>query len=320
MMDLFDLRDPDVYPEILRLRSSPPPAENSPNWLLETRAWIGAQYIPTPDTERLRQLYGVVRAGCIGQKRQWLGLNSPPVTGKSEMLCHFMLDIVESSGTPWRSRVDGWSHLPCIYVKASSRQQGRGILKAISRFAGLDQRGDEDDLMYRLIQRLPLLQTQVIVLDDAHNFRRASDVATTLTDSLRNIITLPVTFVMAGARLEESALLKQTQVRFHESAEQLRRRHTGMGLESMVLPESNAEFRNLCMAFGRRVRAIPGLTTSGLSDPKTLQRLNRRCGSMPGRALGTLKQATALAIEGDRDVTTERIIASLPDDEQKWHT
>jgi AAA domain len=312
-LDLYSMTDPSVYRDLLRTRHKPPPVAATPEWVEETKLWIHLQYIPTPATEIFGSKVSRVQMLSGGQKRQWLALSGPATAGKTELLSNFLLDLAESTGIPWRTRVGDYTHVPGVYVKASGKQQGAGLLKSICRFCGIDESGHEDDLVARLMHLLPRLGTKVVLVDDAHNYRRVSDIATSLTDSLRNVITLPVTFVFSGVALHDSALLRQTQQRHHESTEQLRSRCTSMTLEPIIVPRDNVAYRHLVTAFGGRIRTIPGMRASGLSEPKMLLRLAQRCAGRPGAILGCLKDAAVLALYEDLDLSATMIEAALPD-------
>jgi hypothetical protein len=304
---MHNLELPGQWPEMIRIRRADPPEDPD-----ELRTWLYAQFVPTPHSRLLVAYIDRVMRRNVSTRRQWLALEGSATIGKSETLKDYLLQMAETSEFEWRSRTDEHLHVPCVYIHADSGQYGAGLLHAICTFCGIPPARTEQLMRTSLEQLLPRLGTKLIVVDDAHYYKRVADRSTRLTDSLRAALRLPVSFVFAGTNLQDSALLRRAGMDDHTS-EQLERRLQPLHFKPLTIPEDNVAIRDMVLAFGRRARRIPGVQPVGLQNSALIRMMVERTKGRPGELLQFLKDATADALLGDRIVSAELIAAVLPE-------
>ncbi|RYB89311.1 hypothetical protein EUA06_15080 [Nocardioides glacieisoli] len=302
---LVNIEDRGAWHEldVLSSRREPFAVNDDPSHVAQ---WIHSVYIVTQrDADLLRAIQTTLRRNGA-TKRHWLAVDGAANTGKSEMLLRFAIGFQRDTDP---APCDDFVRLPIIYVQADSGQQGAGLLRAIAEFAGVPSLGNEDQLRRRLARVLPRLGTVIVIVDDAHMLRRASDRATRLSDSLRATLRLPVTFIFAGAGMHGSALLRIGGPEGYESTDQLRSRHTMLKFEPLRLPRDKDFLRRLLGDYLKTLGALlPHLQTPFRSDNAALTKLIDLTGGKIGAVMGVLKDGTIEAYRSGTPLTSELLL------------
>ncbi len=273
--------------------------------------WIHFQYVPTRQDAAIEEAIDRLLKRHVALNARWLAVDGESTIGKSEAITAILLRRAMAQPDRWYQRADtGALHVPYVYVVATSPST-LDLLRDICEFLGLPTEGKEHEVLKRLKKNLPRLGTRLIVVDEGQMFRRKSAGASTVTDNLRNLLHLSVPFVFVGVDLGASALLRDWGVN-NDTARQLRRRHDMVSLQRLTGPQGVAQIKELVTAFGRRMRRVEGLRTTGLNDSTILAELAIRSEGRPGTMLETLKNAAVLAIHADGDISAQRLDASLP--------
>lgn len=303
----------------LSSRRQPFTADDDPHRVAD---WVQAIYVRTSrDADLIRAIQRTVRRNG-STKRHWLGLDAPANSGKSEMLLRFAIGIHHQAGDRTSDEVDHdeslaarrpqaatFRRVPIIYVQADSGQQGAGLLRTIAEAAGIPSQGNEDVLRRRLTHVLPQLGTLIVIVDDAHMLRRASDRATKLTDSVRASLRLPVTFIFAGAGLHTSALRRVGGPVGYESTEQLHSRHTLLTLAPLTLRNDLDFLRRLIGDYLKILATVlPHLETPFRRDNATLGKLVDATGGKVGALMGLLKDGTVEALHHHNPLTSDLLL------------
>lgn len=131
--------------------------------------------------------------------------------------------LVEELGTS----LDGvHSHIPWAYIEVGAGWGYRDIAEAIQRHLGLpiDARATAAAKIAYLRQMLPLLGTEGVVIDDAHNLRATPD--SSRIDGLKNLLTgMPTSLLFIGlSPMSRSALLTGAAQGKGTSVQQIARR------------------------------------------------------------------------------------------------
>lgn len=247
-----------------RIEDYPPPPCGLDGDVRALARWVaGIGPIPTSD---IRDAYAEVirmldhNAGATYDDARWVAIDGPSHAGKTYTIIAVMLRINDdllSQAT--LSRVEGElvEHIPVIYV-GDQGASSRGLVGSIAAAAGLfaTRSESEADILRRLRMRLPRLGCILIVVDEAHMLRRVG-AGRDLTDNLRRILSLPVSFVFTGAGLRDSALYRRTDITRVPNPEKNMGRSTNTNDGLLEHPEEAAmQLRNRMKAI--RIRAFDG--------------------------------------------------------------
>jgi hypothetical protein len=308
----FDSYSLEGWRRLHAVRSSMRPLREDPRVQTE---WVKTLYVQTARDDLVRAAIKSTVARNGGGLSQWLAIDGFSALGKTDLMVNFAIRFAGiTDGSPARSD-EGYLRVPIILVTPpTSKPGGAAILRAICRFVGIDNPKSEEDAMRKLALILPRLGTEVIAIDDGHMCRRAGDRATTLSDFARTLLRLPVTLVVIGVDLDESAFLKRGRGDLYQTTEQLRRRCTKLPLSPLSLPADKPVLDQMIRRFAGRVAdAIPGMTFSGLKRGTVRQELVHITSGCHGHIWDALKAATIEIIDrGARDVDEESLLMMVP--------
>ncbi|MDL9947319.1 hypothetical protein QSJ19_17385 [Gordonia sp. ABSL11-1] len=154
-------------------------------------------------------------AGAAYDDARWVAIDGPSHVGKTYTIIPVLLRIndmlLRDERPPKREGVKS-VHVPVIYV-GDQGASSKTLVESIAEFAGIFvSRSDvETTILRRLRTILPLIGCLLIVVDEGHMLRRVG-ASRDLTDNLRRLLSLPVSFVFVGAGLRDSALYRRTDV------------------------------------------------------------------------------------------------------------
>ncbi|WP_157108707.1 AAA family ATPase [Aldersonia kunmingensis] len=243
-----------------------------------------------------------------GGSRRWLGIDGPPLVGKTHATAAAMLrvhDQLLDSPPPVRGKGVRAEHIPVVYVSVHGASSAR-LIASIANFVDLPTTKTQraQDTLTQLRNVLPLLGTRLIVVDDAHMLRRVGG-ARDLTDNLKSIIdALPVSFIYAGAGLHDSALLRRTDSADdgYSAAEQMAGRMRRLVLKRYD-PTIAAEVRNWHRKLDlliKRLETIPGFDSTDVRSKEFGHRLFQLADGRTGRSLELLQDCTKRAVREGR--------------------
>ncbi|SDE50516.1 AAA family ATPase [Rhodococcus tukisamuensis] len=263
--------------------------------------------LETPDIARIEAaMLEVIAVNTDrgGGARRWLGIDGPPMAGKTHATATAMLrvhDHLLKSPPPPIARGVRAEHIPVVYVSDQGASWSR-LMRSIAGFVGLPQSKSETgpDILTRLREVLPLLGTRLIVVDDAHMLRRVG-AARDLTDSLKlTLDALPVSFVYVGAGLHDSALLRRTDSAGggYSAAQQMAGRMNRCALNSFdptVDADINRWHRRLHPLI-KRLEQIKGFDSTELRSSEFSHRLFHIADGLTGASIDLLKDCSKKAI------------------------
>lgn len=207
--DRFDLRRFVLHAD--DMAPAPSVVNGSPG---EVTRWINA--VGPIETSELQQIESAMmkllqtNSSTINGARQWLGIDGPPMSGKTfaSVVAAMRIDAQLRNGQP-HDVAEPYEHIPVVIVSGNLGEPAlaRTLLDNIARFIGVVLPSGLAAAIEATAQHLRNLGTLLIVVDDAHFIKRKSG-SRNLTDALKDIIsTIPTSFVFVGAGLEASALL-----------------------------------------------------------------------------------------------------------------
>jgi hypothetical protein len=207
--DRFDL---DKF--VLHIGDMPAPPPLTPNTADAVCAWIAG--IGPIETSEVREIHALIlrllqtNSAAINGARQWVGIDGPPLTGKTFATFVAALRIgAQLRRTQADDAAEPFDHIPVVIVSGhlGDTALARNLLDNIARFIGVPLPTGLPAATETLAHRLRDVGALLVVVDDAHFIKRKNG-SRTLTDNLKDIITtLPVSFVFVGAGLRSSALL-----------------------------------------------------------------------------------------------------------------
>ncbi|MDO7868162.1 AAA family ATPase [Nocardioides jiangxiensis] len=296
----------DDWPSIHQFRNQSPPTNED-----DLFSWIHMVHIPGPFEQTISDGFDRLIRHHRATNQRWLAVSGASHMGKTQAVTNILIERAMQKPEQWRTRSgEGVLSTPYVYVVAASNQEARGLLATISKACGLPDAGTEQELKQRLAEMLPRLGTRLVVVDDAHMFRRRNDAASRVTDGLRKILEIPVPFAFVGVDLHSSALLYRSS-RNNDTAHQLERRHFPISLEPLDRRRDVVAAAELAHNFRKRMAAVTGLDIAdALRDAEALAVVLHRSQGRPGSFLNVLKQAVIEAIaENDGVLTAGRLVA-----------
>ncbi|MFM9378806.1 AAA family ATPase [Gordonia sp. VNK21] len=327
----------DLSKFVLHLDDMAPPPSTAHNSPAEISHWIQAagpietselQWIQSAMTQLLR-----TNSSTINGARQWLGIDGPPMSGKtfSAVVAAMRIDTqlrISQTGDV----EDPFEHIPVVIVSGNLGEPAlaRTLLDNIARFIGVVLPSGLSAAIEATARHLKNVGTLLIVVDDAHFIKRKSG-SRNLTDALKDIITtIPASFVFVGAGLEVSALLHvptgsgETTKRAFDSAKaqklerdqysavyQLRERLSfhSVKLFPSEMGRVHPVLRNRMTTLINELDRIDGFDASALRSEQALERFSARSLGKTGLALRLITRTAAAAAETGASPTLDHVSA-----------
>lgn len=313
----------DLRRFVLRVEEMPPPPSAVSGKPADVSRWLTS--VGPIETSELQQIQAAMtkllrfNGSTINGARQWLGIDGPPMSGKTfaAVVAAMRIDTelrISQAGTV----KDPFEHIPVIVVSGNLGEPAlaRTLLDNMARFIGVVLPSGLAAAIAAMAHHIRNVGTLLVVVDDAHFIKRKSG-SRNLTDALKDIIsTLPTSFVFVGAGLGESALLhvpseQQAPHRDQFSAvHQLRERlilHEVKLFPPTALGDPHRVLKSRMMSMLKQFDRIEGFDTTELRSDPALKRISARSLGKTGLALSLLARTASSAAEAGITPTVEHV-------------